>query len=515
MISVDLLLYNGKIISLENDNAIYHWIAIKNNLIYDFGNDEGFKVYISNSSDVIDLKGKTILPGFYDSHVHLVQTGLNSLSLDLSKCTSLKQIFKLIENKAKETAKGQFIRATGLDEYKLDEKRLPNRYELDNCAPDHPVWINRVEYHTSIVNSLALHKLKTPLNAEGTETKNNIPTGVLTGSASALVRKQILAKISSEMRLEGVNKTLIDAIAKGVTSINAMEGGFTFHDKDAEFIYNNKDSFPIDIILFYQTVNINKVLDKNLKRIGGSIFLDGSFGSRTAALSEPYLGCDDAYGKLYFTQEEMNSFILKAYKNNIQVSTHAVGERAIEQIITAHEYAQSIYPNKNLRNRVEHFELPSLDHIKRANKLGLIASMQPTYEYLWGGYDKMYSKTIGKKKCEETNPFRKIIDNGLIICGGSDSDVTPINPILGIHSAVNHPISEHRVSVLEAIKMFTINSAYAVFEDNIKGSIKSNKYADFVILNENPLEIPKESLKDIEVLATIKEGHILYENNLR
>jgi len=141
--------------------------------------------------------------------------------------------------------------------------------------------------------------------------------------------------------------------------------------------------------------------------------------------------------------------------------------------------------------------------------------MQPTYEYLWGGYDKMYSKTIGKKKCEETNPFRKIIDNGLMICGGSDSDVTPINPILGIHSAVNHPISEHRVSVLEAIKMFTINSAYAVFEDNIKGSIKANKYADFVILNENPLEIPKESLKDIEVLATIKEGHILYENNLR
>lgn len=516
MRQIDLLLYNGNIISLEEHVPVLNWIIVKMGKIFDLGIREGYKKYINQSIDEIDLKGKTLVPGFYDSHVHLVQTGLNILSLDLNHVNSIGEILKLIEEETKKVSKGEFIRAIGLDELKIKEKRLPNRYELDLCAPNHPVWINRVEYHTSIVNSLALHMLKIPYNTHGIiRNEKHTPSGVLKGKASALVRKQILNKFSNRMRLKGVNKVLEYAIEKGVTSINAMEGGFTFHDKDAEFVYENKDSFPIDISLFYQTINVNKVLQKGLKRIGGGLFLDGSFGSRTAALSEPYFDDSSTNGKLYFWQDEINDFILKTYEKDLQVSVHAIGERAIEQILKAHEYAQSIYPGKVHRNRIEHCELPSIDQIRKAKKLGLIISMQPAYEYFWGSPGQMYEKRLGEIRRKKANPFKTILDEGILIAGGSDSDVTPMNPILGIHAAVNHPVLEHRVGPMDALKMFTINGAYAVFEDELKGSIKKGKYADFAVLSDDPLKIKREYIKNIQVLATIKEGNVLYEHDFR
>lgn len=511
----DLILYNGNIITFLGGQP-FHWIAIKNRIITQMGFKEDYLHIADNNTELIDLKEKTVIPGFYDSHVHLVQTGLNSISVDLSNATSFNEVFKLIKDYCDITPKDTLVRAAGLDETKLKEKRFPTRYEIDKISPDHPVWINRKEYHTSILNSLALHRFTIPLNLKGVlKNEANVPTGVLTHTANALVRKQILESISNKVRFSAVNNTLKDAIAKGVTTINAMEGGYTFHDKDAEFIYDTKDDYPIDIILFYQTINVDKVIEKNLDRIGGSIFLDGSFGSRTAALCEPYKDDDTKSGILYYTQEELNAFVLKCYENNIQLGTHAIGELAIEQIISSHEFANSIYPNKKLRHRIEHFELPSNDHINRARKLGLIASVQPTYEYFWGGKGKMYDKRLGEERTMKTNPYKSMIHSDLIVCGGSDSDVTPINPLLGIYSAVNHPNENERVTVLEAIKIFTINSAYAVFEEDKKGSIEVGKYADLVVLNENPLTIDSKKIKDINIVATIKEGNILYEDGLR
>ncbi|WZL71847.1 amidohydrolase [Clostridiaceae bacterium 35-E11] len=513
--NIDLLLYNGNIIDLEEKHRLYNWVAIKAGKIFDLGTDDQYQQYIK-VTEKIDLNGKAVVPGFYDSHVHLVQTGLNMLSLDLSKASSIAEIKHLIEEKTKKTPKGKFIRAIGLDESKIQEKRLPNRYELDICAPNHPVWINRIDYHTSVVNSLAIHMLKIPFNTDGIiRNENQTPSGVLTGRANALVRKQILRRFSNRVRLKGVSKVLEVAIEKGITSLNAMEGGFTFHDKDAEFIYEHKDSFPIDVTLFYQTVDIDKVLDKGLKRIGGGIFVDGSFGSRTAALSEAYRDDPSTTGSLYFSQEELNTFILKTYENNLQVSVHAIGERAIEQILVAHEYAQSIYPRNDHRNRIEHFELPTLAHIKKAKSLGLTLSMQPAYEYFWGNPGQMYEKRLGEERRIKANPFHQILKEGLIVAAGSESDVTPMDPLLGIHAAVNHPVVAHRVSPWEALKMFTIYGAYAVFEEHLKGTIKKDKLADIVVLNQNPLSVPQDKIKDIQVIATIKEGNILYETDLR
>ncbi|HYE82929.1 MAG TPA: amidohydrolase [Clostridia bacterium] len=507
---VDLLLYNGTILTIDGNNTVVNWLAAKDGRIIDLGCGSGYEQYLRTTGEAVDLIGKTVLPGFYDSHVNLVQTGLNILSLNLSEIRCMDELFSIIRHKASQLPEGEMIRGIGFDELKLIEKRLPNRYELDRCAPNNPVWISRVDYHTSIVNSLALHMLNLPFNLDGiVRDGRSLPNGQLTGRASALVRSHMLGRISEAEIARGVHKALNIAIENGITSINAVEGGFTFHDKHAEFMLENKNSFPIDITLFYQTVNVEKILEKGLKRIGGTIFLDGSFGSRTAALAEPYSDDSSNSGTLYFSQEELNSFVLEAHRSGLQIAVHAIGSRAIEQALTAYEHAQAIYPRKDPRHRIEHFEMPADEHIQRAKALGLVASVQPTYEYLWGGARKMYETRLGEARRKRTNPFSKYIKAGLIVAGGSDSDLTPMNPLLGIYSAVNHPTVEYAISIEDAIKLFTINSAKAVFEEESKGSIERGKLADLVILDANPLEA-SSSLNEISVVATIKEGNILY-----
>jgi len=508
---IDLIVYNGTVLTIDDNNTICNWIAVSQGKIMDLGDDEGYKKYLKEANEVLNLNGKTVLPGFYDSHVHLVQTGLNMLDVDLSNVKNINELLGLIEKKAQNTPSGELIRGIGFDELRLEEQRMPTRYELDDCAPNNPVWINRVEYHTSVVNSLALHQLSLPYNLEGiVRDERNLPIGLLTGKASALVRNQIFNTIPDQTRLKGINEALNKAVENGITTLNAMEGGFTFHDKDAELIFKNKEVFPIDVVLYYQTVNVEKILNKKLSRIGGCIFLDGSFGSRTAALTEPYSDDFSTGGVLYFSQEDLNEFVLNAHINRLQVTVHAIGTRAIEQILNAYEYAQSIYPREDHRHRIEHFELPREDHIERAAQLGLILCMQPAYEYFWGNPGGMYETRLGPERSRKTNPLKKILEKGITVTGGSDSDVTPMNPILGIHTAVNHPKEEYAVDIMQALKFYTINGAKAVFEEKQKGSIEVGKLGDLVILDQNPLNINKARIKDINVMATIKEGNILF-----
>jgi predicted amidohydrolase YtcJ len=513
MTAIDLILYNGNIVTVDQNNRMYKWVAVKDKKIIDLGNDDRYKEYMLKADRIFNLMGKTVFPGFYDSHVHLVQTGLNLMALDLSDVKSIKELMEKIESKANSLPDGALIRGIRFDESKIKEGRMPTRRELDICSPNNPVWVNRIEYHTSAVNSLALHMINLPFNLEGIiRGEDNLPNGILTGKASAMVRNQILGRVGDDVRSSGVNKALSIAVANGITTINAMEGGFSFHDKDAEFILEKSENFPIDVILFYQTVNLNKVLSRNLSRIGGCIFLDGSFGSRTAAVSAAYADDPSNYGNLYFSQEELNEFVVNAHKNNLQIAVHAIGGRAIDQILNAYEHAQMMDFKEDCRHRIEHFEIPTDEQIERAKNLNVYLSMQPAYEHHWGGVGGMYHKRLGLVNSQKTNPFKKIVEKGLIIAGGSDSDVTQMNPLLGIYTAVNHPNKELAVEVLDAVKLFTINGAKAVFEEHIKGSLEKGKYADFVILDKDPFTVKKAEIKDISVVATIKEGKILYMN---
>ena len=503
-----ILIINGKCLSMV-DEIQYDWIAVKSHTIYDLGYGEDYKKYAEQAVKIIDAKGATVLPGFIDSHFHVVQAAINLKSLDLSQAKSYSDIGRLI-SAARDSFPRTPIRGIRLDEQQLKENKLPTRMVLDKYCNDAPVFINSVEYQKSVLNTYAMLYYKIPFTLEGIDfDENQMPTGIITHQANAILRENVLRNIPNERRMDAVESLIKNIIKKGITTVNAMEGGRLYSDKDAEFIYENFDQFQIDIALFYQTMDINKVKEMNLGRIGGSFYIDGTFGARTAALSFDYADCPGSKGGLNFTQEELNEFVLECYLNKMQLALYTIGDRAIEQAITAHEYAIEKTGISGLRHRLEHVELPNGSQIKRAKKLGLIFSMTPTYEYLWGGPDKLNGNRLGEHY-KDTSPLHEIISEGVIICGGSDCDVTQADPILGIYSAVNHPVEKHRINVYEAIKMFTVNGAYAIFEEDKKGTLETEKLADIVILDQDILHIGKNKIKDIQVVTTIKSGEIIF-----
>lgn len=506
----DILIMNGKCLSMANHNQ-YDWLAIKNDFIFDVGFGEGCKKYLAGAGLVLDAKGGTVLPGFIDSHFHVVQAAINSTSVDLGQARSFAEIGELISEAARNCEGDRVIRGIRLDEQNLKESRLPDRNVLDQYCKDIPVFLNTVEYQKSALNTYALLFYKIPFTLQGVEfDENQVPTGIITHFANVFLRENILRNIPNSRRLEAVKSFSKTLIEKGITTINAMEGGRLYSDKDAEFIYEYADQLPYDIALFYQTMDIAKVKEMNLKRIGGCLYLDGTFGARTSALSFDYSDSPGNRGGLNFTQEELNDFVLDCYINKLQLALYTIGDRAIEQALNAHEFALDRTGNAGLRHRLEHVELPTGKHIQRAKELGLVFSMSPTYESIWGGPKKLYRERLGEKY-QLTNPFSEIVREGVVVCGGSDCDVTPADPLLGIYSAVNHPVEKHRVDIFNAIKMFTCNGAYGIFEENRKGSLEAGKLADVIILDKDIMKVKKEKIKDIKVVKTIKSGNIIYD----
>jgi predicted amidohydrolase YtcJ len=507
---ISIIFYNSKIYTMENE--IFNWIAIKDGKIYKTGYENEYVSLLKRSKMSIDLHNKIIIPGFYDCHVHLVQTGISMiLGVDLSNETNISDVLEKIKNKADNTEEGQLIQGIHYNISNIKENRFPTRKELDKIAPENPVWINSIEFHTSALNSVALLQMNMPYDIEGVpRDENNIPLGILTGKASAFVKNRISNKFDDKLRGKAVKRALDVAKSKGVTTLHAMEGGYKFSKLDAEYVKNNKNKFEQDIILYYQSIDINNAIENNLKRLGGDVFIDGSFASKTAAIKKPYKKDNNNYGNLYYSQNELNNFAAEAQKNNIQITLHAIGDRAIDQVLTAYEYAAETVGGINLRNRIEHFELASDEHIIRCKNLNIIPSMQPVFEYVWGGKGGLYEKSLSKSYYSNSNRFRKIIDEGVMIIGGSDSDVCEINPILGIYSAVNHPKQKSSISTFEAVQMYTSNAAYASNEENVKGTIKNGKIADLVVLDKDIFEINKEDIKDVNVWMTIKEGNIIY-----
>ncbi|WP_127017410.1 amidohydrolase [Anoxybacter fermentans] len=507
---LDKILINGIIITLEESQPKAEALAIKDGKIVALGTNEKI-LNMNHGGEVIDLKGKTVVPGFSDAHVHLIGTGLNMLGIRLNDADSLEEVLARIRNKAKAQKPGELILASGLDTNRFKEERLPTREELDDVAPHNPVFINRVDSHSCVINTKMMELIKVPLDLEGVEKDTyGLPSGFMRKAANSYVRNRVLNIIPEEMRIRAAHMAAEAAVKVGITTIHALEGGQLFNDKDVEVLLKVKNELPVHVVIWHQTMEIEKVKKTGLPRIGGCIILDGSFTSRTAALFEDYSDDPGNNGVLYYDQETVNQFVEEAYRAELQVSVHVLGERAIEQILTAHELAQKKYPRSDARHRLEHFELPTKEQIKRAVNLGIILSMQPAFEYYWGG-SGMYGHRLGQARALRSNPFCSIVRAGGIIAGGSDSDVTPMNPLVGIQGAMTHSNPEERLDALEALKLFTINPAYSVFEEKERGTIKVGKYADLTILDQNPLTTKPEEIDQIQVEMTIVEGKIVFE----
>lgn len=506
----DILIKNGNCVTME-DKKTKDWIAIEKSRIVAMGNGAEYEPFIGNNTIVFDAKGKTVLPGFIDSHFHVVQTALNSVSLDLSEARTHQELGERIRE-AYKNLNGNYIRGIRIVAEQFQEKKFPERTLLDKYCNDVPVWLNSLEYQVSMLNTYAMLYFKIPFTAEGVEMdEKQMPTGIFSKKANAILRSNILKNISDDDRREAISGIMANLLNHGITTVNAMEGGTMYSDKDANFIFEHGKDFPIDMELFYQTMDIEKIKAMGLKRVGGCLYIDGTMGARTAALSFEYADCPGTMGSLCLTQQEINDFVLKCYENNLQLALYTIGDRAIQVALNAHENALYQTGITGLRHRLEHVELATEAQIEKANELGILFSMQPTYELYWGGPGKMYEQRLGENYIR-TNPFDKIIQNGVVICGGSDSDITEPRPLLGIHAAVNHPVESHRVSIYEALKMFTCNGAYGIFQENDRGTLGVGKLADIVILDDDIFSVPTDQIDKIKVCVTIKSGEILFNN---
>ena len=504
----DLIIKNAKCLTMTSQ-PVRDWIAIAGSDILALGMGEDYLPLAGEHTTLMDAAQCTVLPGFIDSHFHVVQTALNAQSVNLRGVHSHEEIGRLVR-RARTGGARDSITAIGLDVAFLDEQSFPNRLVLDRYCSDVPLWINCLDYQVSMLNTYGLLYYKVPFTIQGVEKdQNDVATGIFYGQANAMLRRNILENMPQKTRFSAVSEVIPGLLAAGITTVNAVEGGYMYSDKDADFIYESGGDFPVDMVLFYQTMDIEKIKRMGLGRIGASLYLDGTMGARTAALSMEYADCPGRMGSLNYARGQLESFVAECYENHLQLSLYAIGDRAIEAALDAHEYARHRTGITGLRHRLEHVELANARQIRRASEMGIIFSMNPTYETYWGGSGKMYESRLGPRyTC--TNMYRSIVDQGVCLVGGSDSDITEYNPMVGIHAAVNHPVAKHRVGVYEALQMYTCNGAFAIGEELRKGTLEPGKLADVILLDRDVLAEPSEALDQVKVLATVKSGELLY-----
>lgn len=499
----DLLLKNADIITLDPNNKRANWVAIDSGKIVDLG----FGDNTPNAAEVFDLKGKVLLPGFCDSHVHGTLTGEALCAVDLGEARSVRDILEMLEeDKVKNPNKDTIVGYNYLEE-NLREKRHINVQDLDEVIPDRKVLIHHQSYHGCVLNSKGIAASGIDASMQGVETINGKMTGLVSDDVPyGIVLQKLMAEMNDELLSTYMKACSDAAVAKGITSIHMLNG--SDYPDDMPGWIDLAHIIPIHTVDYWQTLDVDLVRSHKQRQVGGCICLDGSRILRTMAIFEPYSDDPKNIGELYYSEEEVYNFVSKAGEYDMQCAMHASGERAIEQYINILEKVSKEQGHKGLRNRIEHFSMPTERHIEMTVELELALPMQPIFSELWDtGEDSIYKQRFGKARAERIEPINEIVKAGGIICGGSDSPVTPLNPLAGISACVNNPNPIRNISVTDALKIFTVNGAWAAREEKERGTIEIGKYGDLVVLDKSPYDNEK-NINSINVKATIINGKI-------
>lgn len=529
----DLVLLNGKIVTVDERESIAEAVAVKFGKILAVGTNDGIKGLIGEGTEVIDLKGRTVIPGLIDSHCHMTGTGMRTRNvIDLSEEAGVKSIADIkakIAEKSKTTPKGELITGVQEDDYKLKEKRHPTRWELDEAAPDHPVIISTVGGHFSIANSKAFEMsgvTKDTPDPVGGMFERDPETGELTGGLHERARGLIRVgagrrRPTREELAEGVKRILMANAAAGLTCVYD-----TVSSPQIRAVLDLKDGgelpirvrMDVGIGLFSELnkLGIHRGFgDEWVKICGLKTYFDGAISARTAAVSEPYLHRPDFYGVMATTKELARKTIMEAYEAGYRISAHANGDRAIGIYLDIMEDAQAKHPRADPRNRIIHCTVVNPELIAKIKELGLLPTIFGAYPYYHG--DKLLP-ALGERRLEWMFAARSFIDAGVKVAAHSDHSASPFPPLMGIHALVNRvtkagkPIGQsQKISVMEALKLYTINAAAHSFDEDSLGSIEVGKCADMVVLRRDLLSVPPETIIDIPVDMTIVSGKIVYK----
>ncbi len=527
--------FGGKIVTMCDKLPSVEAIGIEGEKIIAVGKLNEVRGRMGKGCQEVDLKGKAMLPGFIDCHLHPIAFLFFLFNLDLKNIKSLKELKEVLKKHAETESKENLILGLSLkeEEFKDPKERvLPTKKELDEACPDHPVFILRYDGHCGIANSKAL-KLAgitrdtiAPAGGEIRKDNRGEPTGILVELATSM----LLGKVSmppAERINEFAKKGFGILASKGLTSLHAViqaEGGAEMGDVGAFEMPVFKSLMDIIPQNWYSLVFTNN--PKKLTRLqkppvdGGAkdskfklrflkLFADGTYGSATALMKEPFSDQPDKSGFLVQKEEELYEKMKTAHNLGFQIGIHTIGDKGNRVVVDLYKRLLTEFPKKDHRHRIEHASSLPADVIRDMKQLGLIASCQPPFinsEFKW------LPKRLGLERCKEAYPMKSLVEAGVVIASGSDCPIEDPDVILGLHALVtrNGFIPEQCIPIKEALKTYTINAAYASFEEDIKGSIEVGKLADFVILDKNPLETPKETIKTIKVLETIIRGKTVF-----
>jgi predicted amidohydrolase YtcJ len=506
----DLAVHNGNIVTMNPQQPRAEALAVRNGDIVAVGawDDVGSH---AKGMTVLDLNGKTVVPGMIDTHAHFLWAALSLAALDLSDAQDHSGLQAVIRQAVAHTPPGEPIFGMGFTEYALDTAKFgPIIQELDAVAPDKPVYLVGVTGHTSAANTRGMELLAFPADVPGVmRDADGKPNGLLVDRANNLAFDKFREFFGMDERAaKMVGRAIETAHSVGITTLHALEGGIAGKDKAAEELLAAVPTLPLRFVFYYQTMDVDRVVELGLPRIGGCILLDGDVGPHTAALTEPYADDTECYGTLYYAQEQVDAFVLEAHKAGLQVAMHAVGDAAIEQALDAYEAALDAYPRDDHRHRIEHADLIRKDQIERVRRLGLGLAIQPPFNYFWPHTE--YCATLGEERAWQADPFRMMKDAGVLLAGGSDSTVTPLGPLIGVHAAVNHTNPAERLSVQEGLELYTTGAARIAFQEQDRGSLEAGKLGDFVVLAEDPFEVDPARIVDIPVEMTVIGGDVVY-----
>lgn len=519
MFGASLVILNAKVITLDRRLPRAEAVAVFDDKIVAVGSNSEIRKHVSDGTRVVDAKGKSVVPGFVDCHAHMASFGSFPQTADLRDAKSIAEVQKRIRDYAAKNPDEPWILGGRWDHEKFVEKRLLNRWDLDAVVKEKPVFLVRVCGHIGVANSKALELAgitretvvdggKVDLDAGGE------PTGVLRENALELVWRAVPKPDLKSME-ESCIRACQEAVRFGLTGVHWITDSADEIHVVQKLCFEGK--LPLRVYLGVPARLLDALVSLGLLTGFGDgmvklgfvkVFADGSLGARTAALKEPYSDDPKTSGMLLHSQRSLNRLVLKAHKAGLQLAVHAIGDRAIEAVLKAYEKAFKAFPRENHRHRIEHCSVLNPKLIRRMRRLGLIASVQPHFVVS----DFWVFQRVGEKRGRWVYPFKTLIRNGIVVASGSDSPVEPLNPLLGVWAAVAKAnFAEERLSLDEAVRTYTLNAAYASFEERLKGSIEAGKLADLTVLSEDLDKVPPEKIKDVSVEMTIVGGKVVYE----
>jgi predicted amidohydrolase YtcJ len=504
--SADLILKNANVITMDPECPRAKLVAIRGNKILAVGGKD-LEQLKGAKTRVIDCQGRTLVPGFNDAHCHLFSfiRSLHSLDLSPSSVSSIEEIKAVLRRKAQDLPRGIWISGNAYNEFYLAEKRHPNRRDLDEAVPDHPVILTHRSLHACVLNSLALslagitRETPGPAGALIEREESGEPSGLLFEMVGYL-REKVVPPLSDDELAEGMARASEHYLSLGITSL--QEASVTNNLARWQSLKQFKDNgrlksrvfmmFGLDALSQFQEANLNFGAGDSHLRLGGVKLM------LNKATQLP----------------ELNEQVFSAHEAGFPLAIHCVEPDEVEAAITALEYLNNELPRPGRRQRLEHCSECPPPLLERLIKLGAMVVTQPPFLYYSG---ERYLATIPPANLRWLYRFKSFLDGGLVVAGSSDSPVVPDNPLVGIYGAVTRRAQsgqevspEEAVSAEQALELYTINAAFASSEEKTKGSITAGKLADIVVLSADPLKSPPEQIKDIRVEMTIINGRVVW-----